>query len=106
MPNSFGRRVPQSKAPRSVPAPMLPKRMQPETSPTPAAAMDPVDAEIREWKRARGSHFPIKLLALVASVSFGVASIALPAQINRWAEWSLFALSAASLYAGFRRRKS
>jgi hypothetical protein len=29
----------------------------------------------------------------------------LPAQINDWAQYPLYALSAASLYAGFARRK-
>lgn len=74
--------------------------------PAPAMPAGPsVDDEIRDWKKARGSNFPIKLLALVASVSFGVASIALPQQINDWAQYPLYALSAASLYAGFVRKK-
>ena len=109
MPNSFGRRASKSQAASSAPASALPGFMRGEASPPQAAAapaMDPVDAEIREWKKTRRSNFPIRLLALVASVSFGVASIALPAQINEWAQWPLFALSGASLYAGFRRRKS
>ena len=108
MPSSFGRRPSQSQAARSTPASALPGFLRGEASRTePAArAIDPVDAEIQEWKRARRSNFPIRLLALVASVSFGVASIALPAQINQWAEWPLFALSGASLYAGLRRRKN
>jgi len=64
-----------------------------------------VDAEIREWKKARGSQFPVKLLALVASLSLGVASIALPSDVNDWLQYPLLGLSAASLYVGFARRK-
>jgi hypothetical protein len=106
MSNEFGRRAGHAKAP-APPAMMKFARAPHAPTPAPpqAAPIDSVDAEIREWKKARGSHFPIKLLALVASASFGVASIALPARINAWAEWPLLALTAASLYAGFRRRK-
>ena len=87
---------------------MLTKFARPENVPTARAApaIDPVDAELREWKKARGSHFPLKLLALVASVSFGLASVVLPAEVNEWAQWPLYALSAASLFVGFRRRKN
>lgn len=108
MPSSFGRRPSQTQAAQGSPASDLPGFLRGEAGraePT-ARAIDPVDAEIREWKKARRSNFPIRLLALVASASFGVASIALPAQINQWAEWPLFALSGASLYAGLRRRKN
>jgi hypothetical protein len=106
MTSSFGRRPSQAQAASSAPAAAPPGFLRGEPTAPAARAVDPVDAEIREWKKARRSNFPIRLLALVASVSFGVASIALPAQINAWAEWPLFALSGASLYAGFRRRKS
>jgi hypothetical protein len=71
-----------------------------------AGGADAVDDEIRQWKKARGSNFPVKLLALVATISLGVASIALPAKVNDWVQYPLFALSAVSLYVGFARRKA
>ena len=108
MPSAFGRRPSQNQAASATPASALPGFLRGEAAQAESAprAVDPVEAEIREWKKTRRSNFPVRLLALVASVSFGVASIALPAQVNEWAQWPLFALSGASLYAGFRRRKN
>jgi len=58
-----------------------------------------------EKKRA-GLTFPLKLVALMASLCFGIGSFALPAAVTEWAQWPLYALSAASLYVGFGRRKA
>jgi hypothetical protein len=65
---------------------------------------DPVAEELKAWKKSRGPSPYLKPLALMASLSFGVASVALPAVINHWVQYPLYALSAASLYAGFRRK--
>ena len=59
---------------------------------------------LKAWKKSRGPSPYLKPLALMASLSFGVASVALPAVINHWVQYPLYALSAASLYAGFRRK--
>ncbi len=111
--SSFGRRATAAPSPRaSLPVmtkairPGAPEPAAPKVAPPNSSTGPSVDDELRAWKKSRGSHFPIKLLSLVASVSFGVASIALPAQINDWAQYPLYALSAASLYAGFRKRKA
>ena len=108
MSQSFGRRPTAKPMPAPLPTPV--KFSRPGNSPrSEPASVSPasvsLDDELKEWKKGRGSNFPIKLLALTASVSFGVASIALPAQINDWAQYPLYALSAASLIAGFARRK-
>jgi hypothetical protein len=105
MSQAFGRRPTAKPLPAPPPVPVKfarPGNVQAlraePTSPS-------VDDELKEWKKARGSNFPFKLLALTASLSFGIASVALPAQINDWAQYPLYALSAVSLYAGFARRK-
>ena len=64
-----------------------------------------VDEEVREWKRTRGSRFPIQLLTVVAAISFDIAAIALPDAVSDWLQYPLYALSAASLYVGFFRRR-
>jgi hypothetical protein len=40
----------------------------------------------------------------MASMSFGIAAFVLPESVNDAVQWPLYALSAASLYAWFRRR--
>jgi hypothetical protein len=104
MSQSFGRRPAAKPMPAPLPVPVKFARpvQQPRSEPAPPS----LDDELKEWKKSRSSNFPIKLLALTASVSFGVASIALPAQINDWAQYPLYALSAASLIAGFVRRRA
>ncbi|HWY60478.1 MAG TPA: hypothetical protein VNW15_01115 [Rhizomicrobium sp.] len=101
---SFGRRA-AAKTPQAPP-PLVtkfarPAAVQPQAQP----AAPSVDDEIKVWKKARGFTFPLKLLTLMASLSFGIASFALPASVTQWAQWPLYALSAASLYVGFGRRK-
>jgi hypothetical protein len=101
----FGRR-PAAKAPQAPP-PMLSKFARPaETPPRARLAAASVDDELKEWKKARGFTFPLKPIALMASLCFGIGSFALPANITDWAQYPLYALSAASLYVGFHRRKS
>lgn len=69
-------------------------------------ASPPLDDEFREWKKARKRHsgLPWRQLALMASVSFGVASLVLPNSVSDELDWVLYALMAASAYAGLQRR--
>ena len=70
--SSFGR---TPAAPSPAPLPVMTKSIRPGNTPAQIIPAGPsVDDEIREWKKSRGSNFPIKLLALVASLSFGIAS--------------------------------
>ena len=66
-----------------------------------------LDDELREWKLARRQNFeiPWRPLSLMATLCFGIASFALPDSVNDNVQWLLYALAAASLYAGFRKRR-
>ena len=66
-----------------------------------------LDDELREWKQARKRNFeiPWRPLSLMATLCFGLASFALPDSVNDNVQWLLYALAAASLYAGFRKRR-
>jgi hypothetical protein len=108
MSQSFGRRA-QTSAPKALP-PLPAKFIRPGAPPAKAdikieAAAPSVDDELREWKKSRRRSFPIKPLALMASLCFGIGSFALPKEINDEVQWPLYALSAASLYVGFRRKR-
>jgi hypothetical protein len=48
---------------------------------------------------------PWRQLSLVASLCFGIASFALPDSVNDNVQWLLYALMAASAYAGFSKRR-
>ncbi len=101
----FGHRTPVKAAERA-PLPAMAKFARPAPVSPPAEPAGPsVEDEIREWQKVRGWRFPVKLLAFVASASFGIASLALPDGVNHWLQYPLFALSALSLYLGFARRK-
>ena len=65
-----------------------------------------IDDELRQWKLARKQNFeiPWRPLSLMATLSFGIASYALPDSVKDNVQWLLYALAAASLYAGFRKR--
>jgi hypothetical protein len=69
-------------------------------------AFSSLDDDLREWKLKRKQNFeiPWRPLSLLASLFFGIASFALPDSVNDIVEWPLYALAAASLYVGFRRR--
>jgi hypothetical protein len=71
-------------------------------------ASPPIDDEFREWKRARKRHsgLPWRQLSLMASVSFGVASLVLPDSVSDTLDWVLYGLMAATAYAGLSRRWS
>ena len=64
-----------------------------------------VDHELEAWKQARKqrSRIPWTQLNLMASLCFGVASFVLPDSVNDNVDWLLYALMAASFYAGARR---
>jgi hypothetical protein len=66
-----------------------------------------LDDELREWKLARKRNFeiPWRPLSIMATLCFGLASFALPDSVNDNVQWLLYALMAASLYAGFRKRR-
>lgn len=66
-----------------------------------------LDDELRQWKLARKLNFeiPWRPLSLMATLCFGIASFVLPDSVNDNLQWLLFALAAASLYAGFRKRR-
>jgi hypothetical protein len=66
-----------------------------------------VDQELEEWRRTRkhGFRMPWRQLSLVASLCFGIASFALPDSVNDNVQWLLYALMAASAYAGFSKRR-
>ena len=102
---SFGRRT--TVAP-PAPLPVMTKFSRSGTGQARAerAPGDPVADELKAWKKSRGPSPYLKPLALAASLSFGVASLALPASVNDWVQYPLYALSAASLYAGFRRKRA
>ena len=66
-----------------------------------------LDDELRQWKLARKRNFeiPWRPLSLMATLCFGIASFVLPDLVNDDVQWLLYALAAASLYAGFRKRR-
>ena len=102
----FGRRVilqgppagASARARVAVPAPQPPAAAKP---------VAPIDAEFEEWKRARRRNFklPWRQLSFLASVFFGVASLALPESVNDNVQWVLYALMAASFYVGLAGRR-
>jgi hypothetical protein len=102
--NSFGRRTTPNPPP--APLPVMTKFVRPGTMPVHAETLreNSVEDELRAWKKSRGPSRYLKPLALAASLCFGVASVALPATVNDWVQYPLYALSAASLYAGFRHK--
>ena len=106
---NFGRRaVPQSTAPvAAIPGPADPPRSL-FPAPQPDSPLPSIDDEIAAWKAERGSvvSFPWRQLSLMAGLCFGIASFVLPATINDAVQWPLYALTAASLYAGLRKRKT
>src|SRR5579872_768780 len=71
-------------------------------------ASPPIDDEFREWKKARKRHsgLPWRQLSLMASVSFGIASLVLPDSVSDTLDWVLYALMAVTAYVGLQRRWS
>lgn len=117
-PRPFGRRAtaqPQSPGPRrAVKAAATPARAAFEEQPVEPRVPVPVqsdapslDRELQEWKKARkqGGAMPWRQLSLMASLCFGLASFVLPDAVNDVVQWPLYALMAASFYAGVSRRR-
>lgn len=102
---SFGRRT--APKPSPPPLPLMTKFARPGAASgrVETASADPVADELKAWQKSRGPSPYLKPLALTASLCFGIASLALPAAINEWVQYPLYALSAASFYAGFRRKR-
>jgi hypothetical protein len=96
---SFGRR------PQAAPLPVMRKTIRPAPVLAPPAATLSVDDEIRQWKKSRGFSRHLRPVALTASLCFGIASLVLPKTVNDEVQYPLYALSAASLYAGLRRKR-
>jgi hypothetical protein len=74
----------------------------------PAPQIAPVDDdELQAWKAARrkAMHLPWRQIAIMAGLSFAVASFVLPEALNDALQWPLSALVAISLYMGWRNRK-
>jgi hypothetical protein len=65
------------------------------------------DEDKQDWKpeRKRGFKLPWRQLSIMASLCFGLASFVLPESVNDNVQWLLYALMAASLYAGFSKRR-
>jgi hypothetical protein len=66
-----------------------------------------LDDDLRQWKLARKQNFeiPWRPLSLMAAACFGIASFVLPDSVDDALQWLLYALAAASLYVGIRRRR-
>ena len=77
------------------------------TAPQPSTYVpaDDTDQELEEWKRNRQFQIPWRQLSIMASLSFGIASLVLPSSVNDSVDWLLYALSAISLIVGFSRRR-
>jgi hypothetical protein len=101
---SFGRRT--TPIPPPAPLPVMTKFVRPGSPPTRAepSPENSLEDELKAWKKSRGPSRYLKPLSLAASLCFGVASVVLPASVNDWVQYPLYALSAASLYAGFRHK--
>jgi hypothetical protein len=115
---AFGRRIttqPQVASPSARPETVAPSVTAlfvgaAAENPPPVAAqpdLPSVDQELEEWRRTRkhGFRMPWRQLSLVASLCFGIASFALPDSVNDNVQWLLYALMAASAYAGFSKRR-
>jgi len=108
----FGRRGVPQRPPQRAAAPVASPRPaadliadRPLPTLSPAFARD--DAELRAWKRerARQRQLPWRQISLMATLCFGLASFVLPSSVNGGVQWLLYALAAASLFAGLRRRR-
>jgi hypothetical protein len=100
--SAFGRRA----GARSAPAPAV--------AVTPVEAAPPVtqkvewashDPELEDWKRGRRWQPPWRQISLMASLCFGIASLVLPDTVNDAVNWLFYALAAAGLYGGLRKRR-
>lgn len=113
---AFGRRA----APRPQPLQVKPRPSvePPDLEPAdavPSVASDgswasdapDIDEEIREWKQARKGTFkiPWRQIYVMGGLCFGLASFVVPDSVGNIFQWVLYALAAASFYAGWRKRR-
>lgn len=119
-PRPFGRRVnPQHRVSRPVQSAEARGRPKDEAGVADIAVrpVSPVlqdtnastfDDDVEEpWQsRKHGFEIPWRPLALMASLCFGIASFVLPDTVNDAVQWLLYGLMAASLYAGFSKRRT
>jgi len=82
--------------------------VRPESPILPETNLYTLDDDFEESKQIRkhGIKIPWRPLSLMASLCFGIASFVLPDTVNDPVQWLLYGLMAASLYAGFGRRRS
>ncbi|HEY0265192.1 MAG TPA: hypothetical protein VGC16_00475, partial [Rhizomicrobium sp.] len=72
-----------------------------------APSWDATDAELQQWRKTRKPlPLPWRQISLMAGLCFGLASFVLPADVNKAADWVLYALMAASFYASWRKRRA
>jgi hypothetical protein len=66
-----------------------------------------LDDDSRDYRVTRKQNFQMlwRPLSLMATLCFGIASFVLPDSVNDTVQWLLYALAAASLYAGIRNRR-
>jgi len=108
MTKSFGRRTGPSPRPakpastpakeRVVSAPAAVNAPDESVEQTSTDTNSSVDKELREWKEARGARIPWRQLTLMASLSFGTASVVLSGSVGEAVDLLLYGLSGASLY--------
>ena len=106
-PRPFGRRALSRRVAPQAPVPAA-VRDASVSSCLPDTALPSVEDEVAAWKIARGSvvPFPWRQFALMAGLSFGIASFVLPEATNDTMQWLLYVLTAISFYVGLRRRKA
>ncbi len=79
----------------------------PVAEPAPAPQWTSGDPELEQWKQSRKRQpLPWRQIYLMAGLCFGVASLVLPDSVNSAADWLLYALMAASFYAGWRKKRA
>jgi hypothetical protein len=108
---TFGQRaLAQPPAPQVKPRPMadLPARNAGSVSAAPVSPLPDgpsIEDELREWKKARTFHIPWRQIYVMAGLCFGIGSFVLPDTVSDDVQWLLYALAAASFYAGLRKPK-
>jgi hypothetical protein len=101
---TFGRRADARTANES---PALQRAPAGRFAPAPRKESSPSRIEESHDSEPAPEHrfrIPWRQLSLMASLCFGIASFVLPDSVNDNVQWLLYALMAASLYAGFSKR--
>jgi hypothetical protein len=105
---AFGRRALQQGVPGQPGRASASAPPTPEPLPPAAGGIVRVehDLELEDWKRARRWQPPWRQIAFTASVCFGVAALILPDTVNDGVQLLLYGLTAASFWAGWRKRRA